>query len=154
EMAWWAADSRTVNFVELERGELAAHVLAFDVASGSTSIVFTESAEQPLELSVSLYDPALIVPLVESDELVWYSERTGRGHLYLYDLKTGALKRPLTSGAWQVRELLRVDPGRRELYFLAGGIAPDEDPYVRKTCVAGLDDGAVRVISGEPGDHR
>ena len=154
ESAWWSADGETAYIVDLERGELAAHVVALKVASGRTSVLFGESDDRPLELSVSLYDPALVVPLAASHELLWYSERTGRGHLYLYDLATGDLVRAVTSGDWQVRELLHVDPVRREVMFLAGGIASDEDPYVRKVCVAGLDDGVVRVVSGEPGDHR
>ena len=154
ETVWWSADGGTVYFVDLERGERAAHVRAFDVATGTTTTLFSETSELALELSVSLYDPALIIPLAESGDLIWYSERTGRGHLYLYDLATGELVRPLTQGDWQVRELLRVDPVRREVSFLAGGIDPAESPYVRKVCVAGLDDGRVRVVSGEPGDHR
>lgn len=154
ELAWWSADGGTVYFVDVERGECAAEVIAFDVATRRTRIVFREEAAEPLELSVSLYDPALVIPLVETDELIWYSERSGRGHLYLYDLTTGALVRALTAGDWQVRELLHVDRERREVAFLAGGIAPEESPYIRKVCVAGLDDGAVRVVSGGPGDHR
>ncbi|MDQ7909019.1 DPP IV N-terminal domain-containing protein [Phytohabitans sp. ZYX-F-186] len=154
ETVWWSADGGTAYFVDLERGERAAHVRAFDVAAGTTTTLFSETSEFALELSVSLYDPALIIPLAESGEVIWYSERTGRGHLYLYDLASGELVRALTQGDWQVRELLRVDPVRREVSFLAGGIDPAESPYVRKVCVAGLDDGRVRVVSGEPGDHR
>ena len=33
-------------------------------------------------------------------DLIWWSERTGWGHYYLYD-NTGHLKRALTSGAWR-----------------------------------------------------
>lgn len=154
ELAWWSADGGTAYFVDVERGECAAEVIAFEVATRRTRVVFREEAAEPLELSVSLYDPALVIPLADTDELIWYSERSGRGHLYLYNLSSGAMVRPLTSGEWQVRELLRVDRERREVAFLAGGIAPEENPYIRKVCVAGLDDGAVRVVSGEPGDHR
>jgi Tol biopolymer transport system component len=34
---------------------------------------------------------------------VAYAERSGWGHLYLIDLKTGATKRAITSGEWLVR---------------------------------------------------
>lgn len=154
ELAWWSADGRTAYFVDLARGECSASVIAFDVGTGDTRVVFTETAELPLELSVSLYDPALVFPIPETGELVWYSERSGRGHLYLYDLATGQLVRGLTEGPWQVREVLRVDPVRREVYLLAGGIAPGEDPYVRKPCVVSLDGGPTRILADDPGDHR
>ncbi|GAB3596926.1 S9 family peptidase [Microbacterium tumbae] len=154
ELAWWSADGGTVYFVDIARGERSAELISFEIATRSTSTVLREEAPEPLELSVSVYDPALVVPLLDTDELIWYSERSGRGHLYLYDLAGAAPVRSVTSGDWQVRELLHVDPVRREVAFLAGGIAPDENPYIRKVCVAGLDDGVVRVVSGEPGDHR
>ena len=47
--------------------------------------------------------------LYQSNEFLWYSERTGWGHLYLHDWKTGKLTAAVTSGDWLVRQVLRVD---------------------------------------------
>lgn len=152
-LVWWSADGRIAYFVDIERGEQRAHVVAFDVISGATRTIFSEESESYVELSVNVYTPALIRPLPVTDELVWYSERTGRGHLYLYNLATGTGKNAITAGEWQVREILRVDPDRREVFFLAGGISKGEDPYVIKPCVASLDGGEVKVLSDAPGDH-
>jgi predicted esterase len=152
-LAWWSADSRIAYFVDIERGEQKAHVVAFDVTSGATRIVFTEAADSYVEVSVDVYTHALIAPLPETNELVWYSERDGNGHLYLYDLVTGAMRNAITAGPWRVREVLSVDAARREVTFLAGGIAPDENPYVRKPCIASLDGAEIRLLSDAPGDH-
>jgi dipeptidyl aminopeptidase/acylaminoacyl peptidase len=152
-LAWWSADSGTAYFVDIERGEKAVHVVAFEVATGRSSVVFSEHSDTPLELSVVVYAPALVFPLVGSDELLWYSERSGRGHLLLVDLRSGSVKHPVTRGEWQVREVLSVDEARREVFFLAGGMAQGEDPYVRKPCIAHLDTGELRVLSEAPGDH-
>jgi dipeptidyl aminopeptidase/acylaminoacyl peptidase len=152
-LAWWSADSRTAFFVDIERGEKAAHVVAFDVESGQCRVVFSERSDTPLELSVVVYAPALVFPLPGSDELLWYSERSGRGHLDLVDLRSGAVRHAVTRGDWQVREVLAVDAARREVFFLAGGIAAAEDPYLRKPCIAHLDTGELRVLSDAPGDH-
>ncbi len=116
-LAWWGKDNKTAYFVDIARGEKAVHVVAFDVASGNTRIVFSETAQSPIDLGVNVYTPALVFPLPQSDELVWYSERSGRGHLYLYDTVAGALKQPITQGEWQVREVLGVDAKRREVFF-------------------------------------
>jgi dipeptidyl aminopeptidase/acylaminoacyl peptidase len=153
-LAWWSADSHTAYFVDIERGERKAHVVAFDVASGATRVVFSEESESYVEVSVIVYTAALIAPLPETNELVWYSERTGRGHLYLYDLATGTLRNAITEGPWQIRDILRVDAKRRKITFLAGGIGDDEGPYVAKPCVASLDGGEVKVLSAAPGEHR
>jgi dipeptidyl aminopeptidase/acylaminoacyl peptidase len=151
-MTWWSADSQTAYFIDIERGEQKAHVVAFDVATGSTRIVFTEESTSYVELSVNVYTKALIAPLPETNELVWYSERTGRGHLYLYDLSTGTLRGAITEGDWQVRDVLRVDAERREVFLLAAGIAADENPYIVKPCTASLD-GGVKILSDAVGEH-
>lgn len=152
-LAWWGADSRTAYFVDIERGEQAAHVVAFDIATGATRVVFSETSSTYVEVAVSVYGPALIRPLPETNELVWYSERSGRGHLYLYDLATGTLKNAVTAGDWQVRDLLHVDPKRREVFLLAAGIAANENPYVCKPSLASLDGGPVKILSEKKGDH-
>ncbi|HKR87713.1 MAG TPA: DPP IV N-terminal domain-containing protein [Phenylobacterium sp.] len=153
-LAWWSADGRTAYFVDIERGERKAHVVAFDVASGAVRVAFSEESETYVEVSVIVYSAALITPLPETNELVWYSERTGRGHLYLYDLSTGALRNAITAGPWQIRDVLSVDPKRREIIFLAGGLSEDATPYLGKPCVASLDGGDVRILSAAPGEHR
>lgn len=150
---WWSDDSRTAYFVDIERGERAVHVVAFDVETGETRVMFSERADSYVDLGVSVYASALIFPLPRTRELLWYSERSGRGHLYLYDIETGALKRAVTSGAWQVRNVLGVDPLRREVFLTAAGIAPDEDPYTCKPVLANLDGGEERVVSSERGEH-
>jgi len=151
-MVWWSANARTAYFVDIERGERKVHVVAFDVASGATRIVFSEESDSYVELSVNVYTPALLAPLPETEELVWYSERSGRGHLYLYDLATGALRHAITSGDWQVRDVLKVDSRRREVFLLAGGVAGG-NPYLVRPCLASLDGGDLRVLSDHPGDH-
>ena len=152
-VTWWSSDARIAYFVDIERGEKAAHVVAFDAESGETRVIFSERADTHVELGVNVYTPANVLPLPYTNELLWYSERSGRGRLYLYDLETGALKRAVTSGTWQVRNVLGVDASRREVFFTAAGIAPDEDPYSCKPAVASLDSGETRVVSSEAGEH-
>src|SRR5690606_19359688 len=152
-LAWWSKDSHVAYFVDIERGERQASVVRFDLRSGHCRTVFTEESDSYVELGVNVYARALIEPLPESDELIWYSERTGRGHLYLHDLRSGACKGAITAGEWQVREILHVDRARREIAIRAGGLIADEDPYYGKPCIASLDGTRLEVLSAEPGDH-
>jgi hypothetical protein len=152
-VAWWSTNARIAYFVDVERGERAAHVVAFDVETGETKVIFSERADAYVELGVDIYAPAIVFPLPSTNELLWYSERSGHGHLYLYDVQTGVLKRAVTSGSWQVRNVLSVDAARREVFLMAAGIASEEDPYICKPAVASLDSGETRVVSGEPGEH-
>lgn len=152
-MAWWSADGRTAYFIDIERFEKEAHVVAVDIATGQTRRLFSETSETYVELGVSVYARSIIFPLVQTNELVWYSERSGNGHLYLYDLTSGTLKNTITVGDWRVRDVQHIDLARREIFFTAAGIAPDEDPYICKPCIVSLDGGEVRIVSEERGEH-
>ncbi len=104
--AWWAADGHRAYVVEIERGEQTVNVVEFDVYSGATRVVFKETSDTYVDLAPNVYGPTSIVPLPETNQLVWYSERSGFAHLYLYDLTDGRLVRQLTQGMWLVRDVI------------------------------------------------
>jgi dipeptidyl aminopeptidase/acylaminoacyl peptidase len=89
---------------------------------------------------------------VLADEMLWYSQRDGWGHLYRYDLRTGALLGQVTSGQWAVRQILRVDGAARVVYFTASGLV-DEDPYRRTVCRVGLDGTGFAKVTDDELDH-
>ena len=74
-------------------------------------------------------------------ELLWFSERSGWAHLYLYDLETGNLKNPVTQGDWLVRDVVWVDNKRREVFVQTAGRTSDWDPYYRDLCRIHMDTG-------------
>ena len=57
------------------------------------------------------------------------SERDGWNHLYLYDGVTGAVKNQITKGNWPVRDVIKVDEDKRQIWFSANGMYPGKDPY-------------------------
>ena len=85
-------------------------------------------------------------------EVVWYSQRDGRGHLYLYDAVTGALKRQITRGEWFVRDLIAVDHHKREI-LLTGCGREGGNPYYRSLYRVSFDGGEPVRLSHEPSDH-
>jgi dipeptidyl aminopeptidase/acylaminoacyl peptidase len=150
---WWRADSRGAYFVDVERGEKVVHVAAVDAGSGDVRELFSEKSDTYVELGSDVYEPASIRPLPKSNELIWYSERSGWAHLYLYSLATGKLIRPLTSGNWLVRNILGVDENRREVYVSVAGRTPRKNLYYREIAKIKLDTGAMKVLSSSDGDH-
>jgi len=92
------------------------------------------------------------IVLVLADEVLWYSQRDGWGHLYRYDLRTGALLGKVTSGQWAVRQILRVDEAERVVYFTASGLV-EEDPYRRTVCRVGLDGSGFAKVTDDELDH-
>jgi dipeptidyl aminopeptidase/acylaminoacyl peptidase len=152
--AWWSADSRIAYFIDLERGERAAHVVRFDPETGQTQVVMTEQTDTFLELGSDVYAPVAVRYLPTSNQLIWYSERTGSAHLYLYDLATGQLVRPLTTGPWRVRDMLRVDEKRRQAFITISGRVAGKNPYYREVARVDLDQGGITVLSDQDGEHQ
>ena len=56
--------------------------------------------------------------MFDDGSFLWMSARTGYTHLYHYE-QDGQLRRALTNGEWEVRELLGVDPEGKFAYFTA-----------------------------------
>jgi dipeptidyl-peptidase 4 len=150
---WWGADAKVAYFVDVERGEKIVHVEAIDSNSGDARELFSEKSDTYVELGSDVYEAASIRPLPKSNQLIWYSERSGWAHLYLYSLETGKLIRPLTGGNWLVRNILGVDEKRREVYISVAGRTPRKNPYYREIAKVNLDTGAMKVLSSSDADH-
>ena len=152
--AWWGADSRRTYFVDLKRGAQAAKLVEFDTKTGKTRVLFEESSSTWINLHpTNFHMPSHIMPLPESQELVWYSERSGWAHLYLYDLETGELKQTITQGEWVVSELLHFDAKRRELWLQTGGRVRDRDPYYKDICRVNVDTGELVTVASSDHDY-
>ena len=82
-------------------------------------------------------------------ELIQWSERNGWAHLYLYDGE-GKLKNAITSGAWHVMDIVKIDEAARTVYFTANGVNEKENPYYQHLYRVGFSGGKpVEVTKGE-----
>jgi dipeptidyl-peptidase 4 len=85
--------------------------------------------------------------LVENGkELLWWSERDGRGHFYLYDGQ-GKLKNQITSGEYVTDQIASLDEKMRTLYFTANGREAGEDPYYTHLYRVGLDGSGLKLLT-------
>ncbi len=95
---WWSSDGHRAFFVDATRSTDAVRLVELDTQTGHTRVLFEETSDTLVNLCPDFNDRPLFLPLLESDELIWYSERSGWGQLYLYDLTTGELKHQITGG--------------------------------------------------------
>lgn len=145
---WWGDNCRHTYFIDLERGgDHIARLLEFDTYTGDVRVVIQEqSLDACFKLHLDSYWPTIPRPLAGSDDIVWYSERTGWAHLYLYDRKTGLLKHPITQGEWIVRDIHHYDPTRRELVIQTAGRVKGRHAYYRDICRVNVDTGLLTPI--------
>ncbi len=134
--AWWAEDSSAVYYLSQPRDLHTLTLHRLDPATGEVITVLSEIGATRVEPNQWMTEPPIVRVL--ADEVLWYSQRDGWGHLYRYDLRTGALLGQVTYGEWAVRQILYVDEAERVVYFTASGLV-DEDPYRRTVCQVGLD---------------
>lgn len=151
---WWSPDSRRAFFIDVTRGSKAVRVVELDTFTGTTRVLFEETSDTFVRLSHSLMGVQEFLPLPESDELIWFSERSGWAHLYLYDLKTGELKHPITEGDWLVRGILHYDANKREILLQTAGRNAGINPYYRDVCKVNIDSGELTSLVSGCFDYR
>ena len=146
KMGWWANDSQRAYFVEVERGTQTVRVVDFDTATGRARILFEEVGSSFIKHHLpGIGESPVIVPLPDTDELIWLSERSGYGHLYLYDLHTGECKKAITQGDWTVHTVRHVDLERRQLLIQTTERNPDS-PFYRDLCWVNIDTGELTTL--------
>ncbi|MFT4094239.1 MAG: DPP IV N-terminal domain-containing protein [Niabella sp.] len=145
----WAPDASEMAFVSTSRDHKNEKVRIANAATGSVKEVFEETVKTQYE---SGRDAINWRYLPGTSEIIWYSERDDRGHLYLYDSKTGRLKNQITKGDWIVGQLLKIDEKNRVLYFTGYG-KEKENPYFGYLYKIGFDGKGLTLLTPETGDH-
>jgi dipeptidyl-peptidase 4 len=145
---WWSEDSRRAYFIDIARGgDHLGCFVEFDTDTGATRVLIEEeSPDTFFKLRLDSRTPIHSQPLPDSDDMLWFSERTGWGHLYLYNMKTGELKNPITKGEWVVRDIHHYDPVRRELVIQTSGRVEGRHAYYRDICRVNVDTGELTEI--------
>ncbi|MEO0398149.1 MAG: prolyl oligopeptidase family serine peptidase [Pseudomonadota bacterium] len=89
---------------------------------------------------------------VFGQDVLYFSLSDTGGHLYRYDLRTGERKNQVTEGLLHVYETFGVRDGW--VYFTAGDLSGDVDPYVQNLYRARLDGTAQEKATSGASHHR
>lgn len=145
----WSADSEALAFLSSSRDHKSATLRIADPATGEVRDVYNETVATYFESGSS---DANWRVLHDRNEFLWFSERDNWGHLYLYDLDSGELKRQITSGNWVVLEVEQVDAENGQIYFI-GSNKEATDPYYRFLYRVNLDGSDVELLTPELANH-
>ncbi len=122
-------------------------VCMVDAETGAVSVLFSEKAWPYFNNEYSR-----LSVLNEGNDIIWWSERSGWGQLYLYD-QAGLLKRQLTDGYFVTGRINHIDTLGRVLYFEAFGKEEGTHPYYSMKYKVSLDKPAMNLITREPANH-
>ena len=117
---WLHDGADKIYFTRLSRDMHRLDVCVADTATGDVRPVIEERLNtyiesKPLRLAGN------------GSELIFWSERDGWGHFYLYDAATGALKNRITEGEFVTTSLESVDDKARVVFLTAAGREKGED---------------------------
>lgn len=147
---YWNPDGTSLAFVSTSRDHKKENLRVADASTGKVRDVYEEISPTQFESGQGTvnwrYLPA-------TNEFIWFTERDGWGHLYLYDLTTGKLKNQITSGNWAVWRVSDVDEKNRTIYFEAGGREKGNDPYFSHTYSVGFDGKNLTLLTPENANH-
>jgi dipeptidyl-peptidase 4 len=149
----WSTDGETLAFVSTSRDYSTVTLRIADPGTGAVRTVFEETLEPFFESSSGGRGVPNWRVLHDRGEFLWFSQRDGWGHLYRYDLETGAEVGRVTAGAWNVLDVLAVDEAAGQIVFTALGREEGRDPYLRHLYRIGLDGSGVRLLTPEEADH-
>lgn len=140
----WNPNERYMYVGVLNRGQNHLWVNEYDIRSGKrTKTLFEEASTKYVEP----LHPLSFLP-GSTDKFVWWSQRDGYMHLYLFNTD-GKLIRQLTKGKWIVNELLGVDKDEASLIVTAS----KESPLEKHGYTVNWNNGAMTRIDKDPGTH-
>jgi dipeptidyl aminopeptidase/acylaminoacyl peptidase len=146
---YWSDDATKLVFASTNRDHKTEKVRMADANTGAVRELFEETVKTQFE---SGWADVNWRYLSKTNEILWFSERDGWGHLYLYDATTGALKNQIDKGDWVLNNVEKIDEKNRVIYFTADGLET-ENPYFNQLCKIGFDGKGFTVLTPGTGNH-
>ena len=98
----WSEDGKQLVYQRQTRDQKRLDLIAVDVATLAQRPLLSETSKT----WTTIHDDLKF--LKKRKAFIWASERTGRNHLYLYDMN-GKLLHPISGGEWGIDNILAVD---------------------------------------------
>jgi dipeptidyl-peptidase-4 len=146
----WSADGKSIAFVSTSRDHKQEWFRVANPETGDVRTVFDEKVKTYFESGNGTVNWQYVP---ETDQVIWFSERSNWGHLYMYSLKTGKLEQQITKGDWNVTEVLRIDAKTKTIWFRGVGREKGVNPYYQQFYKVGFDGKGLTLLTPENADH-
>jgi len=142
---WLSEGSDDLYFWRRSRDQHRVDVMVADAATGTVRVLVEER--------LNTYVESQPLELLDSGDMLWWSERDGWAHLYRFG-PDGTLRNRLTEGPFSVRRIVGVDEVRGIVYFMANARETGEDPYYQHLYRVNLDGTNTQLLDPGDFDHR
>nr|WP_105533903.1 S9 family peptidase [Solimicrobium silvestre] len=131
----WSSDAQHLVYQRETRDQKRLDLVAVDASTLAQHTLLSETS--PSWVSVGVARPHF---LEKTKQFIWASERSGRNHVYLYDMN-GQMLHAISSGEWGIDDVLAVDEKAGRVY-----VAANRDAVIDKQVYA-------LAIDGSMADH-
>jgi dipeptidyl aminopeptidase/acylaminoacyl peptidase len=145
-LKWLSGSAATIYFTRLSRDQKRYDVCIADAATGEVRTIVEERSNSYIESR-----PLRLVN--NGQDLVFWSERDGWGHYYLYDANSGTLKNRITDGEFVTMSVEGWDDKTRTLFISAVGREKGEDPYFPHLYRVGYDGNGLKLLDAGNASH-
>jgi dipeptidyl aminopeptidase/acylaminoacyl peptidase len=143
----WGKNGDELRFTRHDRLHRNAELCSYNLRTGECRCLIVEGFENANVVTQALRY------LDESDEAIWWSERSGWGHFYLYE-RGGKLKNAITSGPFRASRVVAVDGKNRLLYFHGNHREEGENAYQEHLYCVRLDGTGLTLLDPGNGHHQ
>ena len=117
----WSPDEKTIYIAELNREQNQMQWNGYNIETGEKIVTLLEETNDKY---IEPQHPLLFLKKTP-DRFILQSGKSGYNHLYLYDT-TEKLIRPLTSGNYEVTNVLGLDEDERQVFIVTNELNPIE----------------------------
>jgi dipeptidyl-peptidase-4 len=140
----WSPDEKYFYVAHLNRDQNHLQLKKYNAANGDVvKILFEEKSDKYVEPQ----NPLTFLPN-SNDKFLWFSQRDGFNHLYLYDTE-GNLLNQVTKGNWLVTALLGFDKSGKNIFVGT----TKESPLERHFYKVNIESGKIEKMTSEKGTH-
>lgn len=140
----WSPDEKQIYIAVLNRDQNHLKLNKYDALSGEFLLTLFE------EKTTTWVEPEHPLTFLKNreDQFIWFSERDGWQHLFIYNTK-GQFVRQITEGEWTVTSLLGFDNSGKNIIIQSTKESPIEKHIYRVS----LKNGKLKKLTGEHGSH-
>lgn len=139
---YWTGESNTLAFLRVNRLQNQIDLLYTNAETGKSKVILEEKSKTYVDLN---YNDDLRF-LGEDRGFIRTSEQDGFKHIYHHD-NTGKLIRQITSGNWEVTNLVGIDEKGKKIYY----ISTEASPLERNLFVINMDGKNKKILTSEKG---
>ena len=138
----WTGNTSVLSYYRMNRLQNKLEIIHFDVLKKTSSVVYTEIDKAYIEINDNHFY------FSTSEDFVFTSEKTGFRHAYLFTKSSNSLT-ALTTGNYEVSEILGVDEKNKLIYF----ISQEDSPLEKQLYSVDFTGTKKRTLTKEKGVH-